>query len=96
MYANTGIATDSARVNRANRWARLIAGPCRRLFTAKPLPGLPDAVDPSLRPARSSPVLSSGLALQPVEFRSERAGSYDVQNRTCQPGKEQYPVSADM
>ena len=22
MYANTGIATDSARVNRANRWAR--------------------------------------------------------------------------
>ena len=27
MYANTGIATDSARVNRANRWARLIAGP---------------------------------------------------------------------
>ena len=41
MYANTGIATDSARVNRANRWARLIAGPCRRLFTAKPMPDLP-------------------------------------------------------
>jgi tRNA A37 methylthiotransferase MiaB len=36
MYANTGIATDSARVNRANRWARLIAGPCRRLFVARP------------------------------------------------------------
>ena len=35
MYANTGIATDSARVNRANRWARLIAKPCRRLFAAK-------------------------------------------------------------
>jgi len=43
MYANTGIATDSARVNRANRWARLIARPCRRLFTARPLPGLPSA-----------------------------------------------------
>lgn len=40
MYANTGIATDSARVNRANRWARLIAKPCRRLFTARPLPDL--------------------------------------------------------
>ena len=40
MYANTGIATDSARVNRANRWARLIAKPCRRLFTARPLPEL--------------------------------------------------------
>jgi radical SAM superfamily enzyme YgiQ (UPF0313 family) len=40
MYANTGIATDSARVSRANRWARLIARPCRQLFTARPLPGL--------------------------------------------------------
>src|SRR6476646_1081809 len=40
MYANTGIATDSARVNRANRWARLIARPCRRLFVAQPLPAL--------------------------------------------------------
>ncbi len=40
MYANTGIATDSARVNRANRWARVIARPCRRLFVARPLPEL--------------------------------------------------------
>jgi radical SAM superfamily enzyme YgiQ (UPF0313 family) len=38
MYANTGIATDSARVSRASRWARLIARPCRRLFVAQPLP----------------------------------------------------------
>jgi Radical SAM superfamily len=38
MYANTGIATDSARVTRANRWARLIARPCQRLFAAGPLP----------------------------------------------------------
>ena len=47
MYANTGIATDSARVSRANRWARLIAKPCRRLFVARPMPALantlPDA-----------------------------------------------------
>jgi tRNA A37 methylthiotransferase MiaB len=40
MYANTGIATDSARVNRAARWARWIARPCRRLFAAKPMPDL--------------------------------------------------------
>ena len=40
MYANTGIATDSARVSRATRWARLIAKPCRRLFMAGPLPAL--------------------------------------------------------
>ena len=40
MYANTGIATDSARVSRANRWARLIAKPARRLFVARPMPAL--------------------------------------------------------
>jgi radical SAM superfamily enzyme YgiQ (UPF0313 family) len=40
MYANTGIATDSARVNRANRWARAIAKPCRRLFVSRPMPDL--------------------------------------------------------
>ncbi|MGH9392581.1 MAG: B12-binding domain-containing radical SAM protein, partial [Terriglobales bacterium] len=32
MYANTGISTDSARVNKAARWASLLARPCRRLF----------------------------------------------------------------
>ena len=40
MYANTGIATDSARVNRSARWARMIATPCRRLFSAPPMPDL--------------------------------------------------------
>jgi radical SAM superfamily enzyme YgiQ (UPF0313 family) len=40
MYANTGIATDSARVNRSASWARLIAKPCRRLFQAPPMPEL--------------------------------------------------------
>jgi hypothetical protein len=40
MYANTGIATDSARVNRSARWARMIAKPCRRLFSARPMPNL--------------------------------------------------------
>jgi len=41
MYANTGIATDSARVQRSARWARLIAYACRRLFLGKPMPDLP-------------------------------------------------------
>jgi radical SAM superfamily enzyme YgiQ (UPF0313 family) len=40
MYANTGIATDSARVNRSARWARLMAIPCRRLFAGRQMPEL--------------------------------------------------------
>jgi hypothetical protein len=40
MYANTGIATDSARVDRSAQWARWIARPCRLLFTARPMPEL--------------------------------------------------------
>jgi hypothetical protein len=39
MYANTGIATDSARANRSALIARWLARPCRRLFVASaPLP----------------------------------------------------------
>ena len=40
MYANTGIATDSARVSRSAQWARLMARPCRRLFAGRPMPDL--------------------------------------------------------
>jgi radical SAM superfamily enzyme YgiQ (UPF0313 family) len=40
MYANTGIATDSARTARSVRMARWIARPCRRLFSAAPMPQL--------------------------------------------------------
>jgi len=60
MYANTGIATDSARVNRANRWARLIAKPCRRLFTARPMP---DLLMPT-RSARALPVRAPSPSIQ--------------------------------
>jgi radical SAM superfamily enzyme YgiQ (UPF0313 family) len=49
MYANTGIATDSARVARSARWARFIGKACRRLFVTAPMP---DLVMP---PARSKP-----------------------------------------
>jgi radical SAM superfamily enzyme YgiQ (UPF0313 family) len=40
MYANTGIATDSARVNKSERWARMLAKPCRKVFAGKPMPDL--------------------------------------------------------
>ncbi len=40
MYANTGISTDSARRSKSNKWARWLAVPCRRLFSAKPMPEL--------------------------------------------------------
>ena len=40
MYANTGIATDSARIARSAKWARVIARHTRRLFAARPMPEL--------------------------------------------------------
>lgn len=40
MYANTGIATDSARRKSANQWARWLAKPLVKFFRAEPLPGL--------------------------------------------------------
>ena len=40
MYANTGIATDSARVARSARRARWIGMACRRLFSGRPMPNL--------------------------------------------------------
>jgi radical SAM superfamily enzyme YgiQ (UPF0313 family) len=40
MYADTGIATDSARVSRSRKWVRWLAIPCRHLFAGRPMPGL--------------------------------------------------------
>jgi Radical SAM superfamily len=40
MYADTGIATDSARVSRSAQWARWLAKPCQKLFAASPMPDL--------------------------------------------------------
>jgi hypothetical protein len=48
MYANTGIATDSARVQRATTAARWIAKPCRRLFRISPMPDLAVPTSPPL------------------------------------------------
>ena len=60
MYANTGIATDSARVARSNRWARYLATAVRRLFLAKPMPELQmppieKIVTATARPAQETP-----------------------------------------
>ena len=45
MYADTGLATDSARVSWSGRWTRWMAKPCRRHFAGRPMPDLqvPDA-----------------------------------------------------
>ncbi|HEY1912949.1 MAG TPA: radical SAM protein [Vicinamibacterales bacterium] len=53
MYANTGIATDSARINRSANWARWIAKPCQKLFSAPPMPELqaPQALPREVRVA---------------------------------------------
>ena len=40
MYANTGLATDSARIDRAANWASWVAKPLRRLFQSEPMPAL--------------------------------------------------------
>ena len=52
MYANTGLAADSARESRANSWARWIARPVQRLFAADPMP---DLVVPARRLPASPP-----------------------------------------
>jgi hypothetical protein len=56
MYANTGIATDSARVSRSAQWARWMAIPCRRLFAGRPMPDLQLA-----RPSVAQRVTSASL-----------------------------------
>jgi len=53
MYANTGIATDSARVQRSNRWARWIGMAVRRLFLGAPMP---DLQMPDVRTAAADPL----------------------------------------
>ena len=40
MYANTGIAITSARINRSATWARMIAKPLQKIFAGKPMPEL--------------------------------------------------------
>jgi len=53
MYASTGIATDSARRQRANAWARRIAKITRHLFEADPMPDLQVPLSPTPPVARN-------------------------------------------
>jgi radical SAM superfamily enzyme YgiQ (UPF0313 family) len=57
MYANTGIATDSARVARSTRWARWLGLVTRRLFLTTPMPHLQV---PESRPAAPVALLTIG------------------------------------
>jgi radical SAM superfamily enzyme YgiQ (UPF0313 family) len=59
MYANTGIATDSARVARSARRARVLAKAARRLFMGRPMP--------DLREPEAAP-LTSGSGHIPLRF----------------------------
>ena len=66
MYADTGIATDSARVAWSARSARWLAKPCRRLFAARPMPQLQFAEDcinrkGPARPGTASPGTSTSI-----------------------------------
>ena len=56
MYANTGIATDSARVAQSARRARILARLARRLFVGAPMPDLQAPVAPRLAPERSGAI----------------------------------------
>jgi hypothetical protein len=74
MYANTGIATDSARVHRSARWARLMAIPCRRLFAGRPMPELQRPRRATIAEPLSRRVLPLSSALQGQAPRAERFG----------------------
>ncbi len=68
MYASTGITTDSARRSKANRWARWLAKPCRRLFQGRPMPELEV---PRRRITSASP-LNKFVQLQAAAANSSR------------------------
>ena len=72
MYANTGIATDSARVNRAQMWARLLSKPFLRLFHGDPMPQLemPGGSAPPLQKVESDLGQASALAQQEAKRRA--------------------------
>src|SRR5215213_5058104 len=57
MYANTGITTDSARVARSAKRARVLARLARRLFVAKPMPELMEPVRAPRATSKRIPVV---------------------------------------
>ena len=67
MYADTGIATDSARVSWSGRWARWLSKPCRRLFAGTPMPEL--RVPPRTEPSTSG-VLHGAMVMRCLQIVS--------------------------
>lgn len=63
MYADTGIATDSARVAWSARWARWLAKPCRSLFSARPMPELkiPEYASSSITSRLAEQAIAGGV-----------------------------------
>jgi radical SAM superfamily enzyme YgiQ (UPF0313 family) len=57
MYANTGIATDSARIQRSARRARWLARLAHRLFMARPMPELREPRRPPAAARKRIPVV---------------------------------------
>jgi len=57
MYANTGIATDSSRVQRSALWARWLARFARRLFASYPMPALREPRRAGASPRRRLPLV---------------------------------------
>ncbi len=74
MYANTGIATDSARVAKSARRARLLAKAVRRFFIAAPMPDLAMPAASTLLDAKPYPlrVVSSSVASDLAVARGQR------------------------
>jgi hypothetical protein len=58
MYANTGIATDSARVQRSALWARWLARLARRLFASSPMPALREPGREPAAPGKRIPLVT--------------------------------------
>ncbi len=54
MFANTGLATDSARVSRSTEWARLLLKALQRVFVAPPMPDL-QVPAATVAPSENSP-----------------------------------------
>lgn len=76
MYANTGIATDSARVARSARMARMIAKACRGLFAGRPMPELEMPPLPHLASVGNE-ALSPGAGGRRIPLAPVQPGSAD-------------------
>jgi hypothetical protein len=59
MYANTGLATDSARIGKAAHWASWVARPLQKFFRSAPMPELQVPASSRERKAGANPILAN-------------------------------------